>query len=135
MTDQENNEPLSRAEVRALRIAEAKSRVKERAKAAKAAYLERPDVKARIAQQKEALRQKQAARRRDMAAARKAAKKTEKAALSEAKSMTRARKQAARDQELTTMLSKASELPELPEAATSVRPQLKIIQGGRSIES
>ena len=136
MADQDNKtthkENMSRADARALALAEAKERAKAKAKAAKQAYMERPEVKARIAKQKETLRQKAADRRKELSVARKAAIKSAKSALSEAKTQARTRRQAKRDQELHGMLTKASDLPE---TATTGRPQLTIIHGGRSSES
>ena len=107
--------------------AAAKQRAKERAKAAKAAYLARPDVQVRLAEQKAKRKAMDKARRQKIAAARKNKRKSEKSALTEAKSLTRQKRQSQRDAELSSSLTKASAIST---NGTSVKPQLTVITGG-----
>jgi hypothetical protein len=88
----------------------------------------KPEVQERLKVQKEKL----AAKRREKSAALKAAKKGEKKALSEAKKITRERRQQERDEELTTMLGRASNLdPSHAEGRALSAPKLTLIKGGR----
>ncbi len=122
------------AEARAQAFAAAKARLMERAKAAKAAYLERPEVKARMAAHKERIRQRLAAQRKKRSDQLKALKKQEKEALAQSKSLARKRRQSQRDDELTPLIGRASDLAESSSTHLTERPTLTVIRGGRSSE-
>ncbi len=119
---------LSRAEKIALQREIYKQKQKEQAKAAKKAYLAKPEVQARLKAQKEKL----AAQRKAKSAAIKAARKGEKKALAESKKLTREKRQQARDEELMDMLGRASNLAsDETRDITPVAPKLTLIKGGR----
>ena len=127
-TGDTGEKPLSRKALFALRQAEYKEKAKERAKAARKAYMERPDVKERLRLQKEKISQ----RRREQSERIKAAKKSEKSALSEAKKDARLRKQEERDRELVQMLAPAAALEGQQPSELPPKPTLTVIHGGRS---
>jgi len=113
------------------RLEEKKKGAKERAKAAKAAYLARPDVKARLAEQKAKRRELAAAQRKKIAEKRKANRKKETSALKEAVSLTRKNRQHMKDQELAANITLASTL-EAGDSPKSAKPSLTVINGGLS---
>ena len=113
------------------KLAERKKVAKERAKAAKAAYLARPDVQNRLAEQKAKRKELAAAQRKKLAELRKAKRKNETSALKEAMSLTRQKRQNTRDQELASSITLANALGG-DDSAQSKKPSLTIIQGGLS---
>jgi hypothetical protein len=120
---------LSRAETLALKQEAYKQKQKERVKAAKKAYLAKPEVQQRIKAQKDIL----ATRRKAKSAAAKAARKEEKKALSESQKTTRVRRQKHRDDELVSMLGRASELKANGgRDNTQDPPKLTVIKGGKT---
>jgi hypothetical protein len=121
---------LNRKELFARRQAEYKEKAKERAKAARKAYMARPDVKEKLRLQKEKI----AERRKEHSKRLKAAQKSEKSALSDAKMEARARKQEARDRELVEMLAPAADLDRAPSAPHPKKPTFTVIRGGRNGE-
>ena len=113
------------------KLAERKKVAKERAKAAKAAYLARPDVQNRLAEQKAKRRELAAAQRKKLAEQRKAKRKKETSALKESMSLTRQKRQNTKDQELASSITLANALGE-DDSAKSKKPSFTIIQGGLS---
>jgi TPR repeat protein len=113
------------------KLAERKKVAKERAKAAKAAYLARPDVQNRLADQKAKRRELAAAQRKKLADLRKAKRKKETSALKESMNLTRQKRQNAKDQELASSITLANALGG-DDSAQSKKPSLTIIQGGLS---
>lgn len=113
------------------KLAERKKAAKERAKAAKAAYLARPDVQKRLAEQKARRKEMATAQRKKLADQRKAKRKSETSALKEAVSMTRQKRQNTKDQELAASIKLATALG-ADDSAKSKKPSLTIIQGGLS---
>ena len=113
------------------KLAERKKVAKERAKAAKAAYLARPDVQNRLAEQKAKRKELAAAQRKKLADLRKAKRKKETSALKESMSITRQKRQNTRDQELASSITLANALGG-DDSAQSKKPSLTIIQGGLS---
>jgi hypothetical protein len=113
------------------KLAERKKVAKERAKAAKAAYLARPDVQNRLAEQKAKRRELAAAQRKKLADLRKAKRKKETSALKESMTLTRHKRQNAKDQELASSITLANALGG-DDSAQSKKPSLTIIQGGLS---
>jgi len=113
------------------KLAERKKVAKERAKAAKAAYLARPDVQNRLAEQKAKRRELAAAQRKKLAEQRKAKRKKETSALKESMSLTRQKRQNTRDQELASSITLANALGG-DDSAQSKKPSFTIIQGGLS---
>ena len=111
------------------KLAERKKAAKERAKAAKAAYLARPEVQKKLAEQKAKRKQLAAAQRKKLAEQRKAKRKKETSALKEAVSLTRRKRQQAKDQELAASITPASTLA-AEESINPKKPSLRIIQGG-----
>lgn len=113
------------------KLAERKKVAKERAKAAKAAYLARPDVQNRLAEQKAKRRELAAAQRKKLADLRKAKRKKEASALKESMTLTRHKRQNAKDQELASSITLANALGG-DDSAQSKKPSLTVIQGGLS---
>jgi hypothetical protein len=113
------------------KLAERKKVAKERAKAAKAAYLARPDVQNRLAEQKAKRRELAAAQRKKLADLRKAKRKKETSALKESMTLTRHKRQNAKDQELASSITLANALGG-DDSAQSKKPSLTVIQGGLS---
>ena len=113
------------------KLAERKKVAKERAKAAKAAYLARPDVQNRLAEQKAKRKELAAAQRKKLAELRKAKRKNETSALKEAMSLTRQKRQNTRDQELASSITLANALGG-DDSPKSKKPSLTVIQGGLS---
>lgn len=128
------------------KMAAYKEKAKEKAKAAKKAYLARPDVQQRLERQKATLKKMQAERRQKIKEARKAKLKTEKSAFAEAKQITRKTRQNRRDEELQKALIPATHLHdatrELPARDSPSRdsnspfadhnkPRLTVIRGGK----
>ena len=113
------------------KLAERKKVAKERAKAAKAAYLARPDVQNRLAEQKAKRRELAAAQRKKLADLRKAKRKKETSALKESMTLTRQKRQNAKDQELASSITLANALGG-DDSAQSKKPSLTVIQGGLS---
>jgi hypothetical protein len=135
---EQSEKPRTRAEAFALAREAQKQKMKERASAAKKAYMARPDVQAKVALQKQKLKDQRKAR----SAAIKSAKKSEKTALAESKSNARECRQRERDLELASMLESASSLRnqskaslESPTLDRIERPMLTVISGGRSSQS
>lgn len=118
----------SRSEMIALQREAYKQNQKERAKAAKKAYMAKPEVQERLAAQKEKLKD----RRRAKTDALKTARKNAKKALADSQKATREKRQQARDEELITMLGRASSLEtgEVSDTASNP-PKLTVIKGGR----
>jgi len=116
------------------KLEERKKAAKERAKKAKAAYMARADVQARLKKQKEKLKELHAAQRKKLSEARKERRRTEKAALAESKQLTRQRRQRERDSELEQTITKASAMPDHV-TSTNQAPRLKVINGGLSQSS
>ena len=120
---------LSRAEVIAQRQEAFKAKQKARAKELKKAYLAKPEVQAKLKARKE----KMAAQRKAKSKALKEARKSEKTALRDSQKSTRERRQQKRDEELMTMLGRASNLGEAAGREESIDPpRLTLIKGGRS---
>lgn len=125
------------------KMAAYKEKAKEKSKAAKKAYLARPDVQERLERQKAALKKIQAERRQKIKEARKAKLKTEKSALAEAKQMTRKTRQNRRDEELQKALKPATHLHDAtrespvrdsnPHFANNHKPRLTLIRGGKDL--
>ena len=123
------------------KMAAYKEKAKEKAKAAKKAYLARPDVQERLERQKTALKKMQAERRQKVKEARKAKLKTEKSAFAEAKQITRKTRQNRRDEELQKALMPATHLHDTtrespvrdsnPPFADNSKPRLTVIRGGK----
>lgn len=113
------------------KLAERKKVAKERAKAAKAAYLARPDVQNRLAEQKAKRRELAAAQRKKLAEQRKAKRKKETSALKESMSLTRQKRQNTKDQELASSITLANALGG-DDSIQSKKPSFTIIQGGLS---
>lgn len=113
------------------KLAERKKAAKERAKAAKAAYLARPDVQERLAKQKAKRRELAAAQRKKLSEQRKAKRKKETLALKEALSVTRQKRQYTKDQELTASITRASDLT-ADDSTQITKPSLTLIHGGLS---
>jgi hypothetical protein len=127
------------------KIAAYKEKAKEKARAAKKAYLARPDVQERLERQKTALKKMQAERRQKIKEARKAKLKTEKSAFAEAKQITRKTRQNRRDEEVQKALKPATLLHNVPrelpaedstsQQMTSTKPRLTVIRGGKDSKS
>jgi protein-disulfide isomerase-like protein with CxxC motif len=113
------------------KLAERKKAAKDRAKAAKAAYLARPDVQKRLAEQKAKRKEMAAAQRKKLADQRKAKRKNETSALKEAISLTRQKRQNAKDQALASSITLANALGG-DDSPKSKKPSLTVIQGGLS---
>lgn len=130
---------LSRAETIAIEREKRLSEQKLKAKAAKKAYLARPEIQEKLKLQKDKLRQRAAEQRQRIAMAKKAAKIQQKAALKESQKLTRESRQSARDQELIAHIVPASSLSDsettVPAKCLETgRPSLTLIKGGRSSE-
>ena len=131
---------LSRAEQFALEREKRLLEQKLKAKAAKKAYLARPDIQEKIKLQKDKLRQRASEHRQKIATAKKAAKSQQKEALRESQKLTRESRQSVRDQELIALIGPASSLTDSETAITAKtldtgRPSLTLIKGGRSSET
>ena len=123
------------------KMAAYKEKAKEKAKAAKKAYLARPDVQQRLERQKATLKKMQAERRQKIKEARKAKLKTEKSAFAEAKHITRKTRQNRRDEELQKALMPATHLHDTTRESPSRdsnspfadnnKPRLTVIRGGK----
>jgi hypothetical protein len=101
---------------------------REKAKAAREAYQNKPEVKERL----EARKRDLAAQRKKKAAAAKAARKEQNRALADASRKTKENRQKQRDQELVSMLDRASALEQADRPVSAQKPILTLIKGGLS---
>jgi hypothetical protein len=119
---------------RAEKLLALKQKARDKAKAAKKAWLERPEVKDRLEKLKADRREKAKVLRKKMADARKASKSTEKKNLRQSQADTRKARQEKRDEELRQMIMPGSEIAASNDTPLPSResPRLRVINGGKS---